>query len=368
LANTLANSLGCYGFPAESSILFRDELALSEEVFQNVRPLEQGIVLLDRQITGQDWMRGPMQRRTKNSRIVFHGIKGGVGRSTALTNWAWHLAEQGKKVMVIDLDLESPGLGSTMLPLDHAPDFGIVDWFVEDGVGQGDSILPEMVTKSPLASRSPGDILVVPAYGAKTSEYLAKLSRCYADLSNDGPGSWAARLNRMVEALENEHCPDAILFDSRAGIHDIAATLLTRMDAEVLLFAVDSHQTWDGYGLLFRHWKSNPQLLTAFRERLQIVASMVPETGRDNYLEGFKEQAWDLFRENLYDEIGADDVDGFSYDLEEAQAPHDPLPIFWARALQEFNPLVGGIDTATAESAFRLFFKRADAIIPQASR
>ena len=42
--------------------------------------------------------------------ITFYSYKGGVGRSLALVNIATRLAEFGKKVCVIDFDLEAPGL------------------------------------------------------------------------------------------------------------------------------------------------------------------------------------------------------------------------------------------------------------------
>ncbi len=51
-------------------------------------------------------------------RLVFHGIKGGVGRSTAIAMLAYHLAKKGKNVLLIDFDLESPGLSGLMLPPD----------------------------------------------------------------------------------------------------------------------------------------------------------------------------------------------------------------------------------------------------------
>ncbi|MBR1199537.1 AAA family ATPase [Bradyrhizobium sp. AUGA SZCCT0158] len=45
------------------------------------------------------------------SRIVtFYSYKGGVGRSMALANVAVLLARQGKKVLMVDWDLEAPGL------------------------------------------------------------------------------------------------------------------------------------------------------------------------------------------------------------------------------------------------------------------
>ncbi|GAA0410400.1 hypothetical protein Acor_35330 [Acrocarpospora corrugata] len=42
--------------------------------------------------------------------ITFYSFKGGTGRTMALANTAWILASQGRRVLVIDWDLESPGL------------------------------------------------------------------------------------------------------------------------------------------------------------------------------------------------------------------------------------------------------------------
>lgn len=362
----LSLALGGYGFGSGRAVLFADELGESDSIFDERRLLivQDGlsVYLLDRQIIGQDWMRGTMLRKTTNPRVTFYGIKGGVGRSTALVNWAWHLAEQGKKVLVFDLDLESPGVSSSLLPTSHLPDYGIVDWFVEDGVGQAESVEGEMLGASPLAQGLSGEIKVVPAYGGKTGNYLPKLARCYAEFSGNASISWAECLQNLVERQEEMGNPDVVILDSRAGLHDIAAVLATRMDADTLLFAIDSQQTWTGYSLLFKHWHNHPQV-QSFRKRLQIIASMVPETGRDDYLQSFKEHAWDLFREHLYDEAGPQDVDAFSFDLDDEAAPHGPVPIFWHRALQEFDPVVGGIDSKTAEEALGTFFEQADRLL-----
>ena len=42
--------------------------------------------------------------------ITFYSFKGGVGRTMALANIAILLAHMGKKVLMIDWDLEAPGL------------------------------------------------------------------------------------------------------------------------------------------------------------------------------------------------------------------------------------------------------------------
>lgn len=161
----LSTQLGVYAFDAERSVLFRDELTEPDVVLSERRLLKQSnglsIYLLDRQIIGQDWMRDALQRTTTNPRVTFFGLKGGVGRSTALVNWAWHLAEQGKKVLVFDLDLESPGISSSLLPPDRLPDYGVVDWFVEDGVGQAHVVEGELLARSPLAQGLDGEISVI---------------------------------------------------------------------------------------------------------------------------------------------------------------------------------------------------------------
>jgi MinD-like ATPase involved in chromosome partitioning or flagellar assembly len=49
--------------------------------------------------------------KEKSSRIItFYSYKGGTGRSMALANVAWILASQGKRVLMVDWDLEAPGL------------------------------------------------------------------------------------------------------------------------------------------------------------------------------------------------------------------------------------------------------------------
>ena len=49
----------------------------------------------------------------QNSRgqiLTFYSYKGGTGRSMALANVAWMLALNNKRVLVIDWDLEAPGV------------------------------------------------------------------------------------------------------------------------------------------------------------------------------------------------------------------------------------------------------------------
>jgi cellulose biosynthesis protein BcsQ len=52
-----------------------------------------------------------MQANRPPGRILtFYSYKGGTGRSMAVANIAWVLASSGRRVLVIDWDLEAPGL------------------------------------------------------------------------------------------------------------------------------------------------------------------------------------------------------------------------------------------------------------------
>jgi hypothetical protein len=345
LAGVAAQRLGLRAYAAEDAILYADES------FADIKPLwvEPGIAigspgtvfrLIDRQITGQSWATVSEHTAARAShRIAMYSLKGCVGRSTTTATVAWHLARLGRSVLVLDLDLESPGLSASLLPPASQPEFGIVDWFVEDAVGQGDAVIPRMSARAPLAHDLPGDVWVVPSHGADPGDFMAKLGRCYLDLPGSaGVEAWDRRLLRLLSALEADKAPDIVLLDARSGFHDLASAVVTELADTVLLFAIHSEQTWSGYRLLFEHWQRYG-VAERIRERLQIVAALIPETDRDVYLSEFRERSWGIFRDHLYDELAAGELDGFSFDLNDAPAPHTPLPIYWHRGLASLGSL-----------------------------
>ena len=54
--------------------------------------------------------------RREGQVVTFYSYKGGTGRTMALANVAWILAANGKRVLVVDWDLESPGLHRFFAP------------------------------------------------------------------------------------------------------------------------------------------------------------------------------------------------------------------------------------------------------------
>lgn len=332
-------------------IMFEDDLFnphdiwdSEDKIFLQRKPF--AICLLDRQDKELDWLRPRVSSNFQQApRAVFFGVKGGVGRSTALVGLCIGLAQMGKRVLVIDADFESPGLSSSLISPDTRPDYGLVDWFAADALSRKDAdILFELggiVESSPLNKLVSGRIFVTPAFGRKSDSYVSKLGRLYTP--TDSGESYAQRLDLAIERLEAEHKPDVILLDSRAGIDDTAAVAITRLGARAFLFAINTSQTWDAYELLFKHLQRHPSLHTAedFRENFRLVSALTPDPAlAPTYFDSFRERAYDLFQE-IYDEIapGEDGLDAFNFDFDDADAPHNPWRIRWDDSLRAFDPL-----------------------------
>lgn len=337
--------------------LFRNDFFEPDSVFRSLDIVELYLPdlpeqdrparILDRQITGQDWLRPQEDSSLAAShipRLVFYGLKGGVGRSTALTMLAYEFARSGKRVLLLDLDLESPGLSSLLLPPDRLVEFGLVDWFIEDAVNQGDDVLRQMIASSPLSASTQGEIRVAAAMGANEIAYLPKLSRVYADIARSGINErFSHRVNRLVEALEAQEKPDVVLIDSRAGLHDLAAVSIVGLSNYTFLFVSDTAQSWEGYRLLFTHWQSHPGALRNVRDRLMLVQALFPEEDQEIRAERFLDKSYTLFSETMYEPVAPTEPGEhqnqniFNFDMNDTTAPHYPLRIKWNKRFQEFD-------------------------------
>lgn len=344
----LVAALGPYS-PGESAGAARlDDVLAGEELLAEPALLvwveDAPVHLIERRAVGQDWVLPPEPPSAHPPRFVFYSLKGGVGRSTALMLWGRHLAELGQSVLLVDLDLEAPGLGAHLLPSDARPPYGTLDWLVEDLVGNTDRTpAANLIADSPLAD-APG-LWVAPALGTEAARHadnvLAKLARAYLE-SDEGTG-FASRLSRLLHALEAHLRPDVVLIDSRAGLHESVAANLLHLDAEVLLFAVDLPATWEGYRYLFGHLRQlAPDTVAGegfgvWRSRLRMIQARA--AGTDAEKRRFASSAFGVWVDTLYDEAPVDQADPFSFDEHDGSAPHWPLTILRSDRFEAFHPL-----------------------------
>ncbi|MGV4885616.1 KGGVGR-motif variant AAA ATPase [Streptomyces viridosporus] len=381
-----------------ASSLFAPEMFFDSAEVVVRREREPGgagqVAVLERTVVGADWSRDTepddvTSADRRERRIALYGFKGGVGRSTATAILARHLASRGYCVLVVDLDLESPGVSSLLEDPDGLPAHGIVDHLVEAAVGNESGL--DLVTRSGVLPgiEGNGEVWLAPASGkpreGEPYDYLAKLNRIYSDLpatEPDGrPRPFCARLEDTITACEDlvaerSRRPDVVLLDSRAGIHDIAAITLTQLSGLALLFAVNNPSTWEGYRMMFRQWAQRPDRASELRGRLRIVAAMFHSAGDAKRLGALRDQAYETFSELLYDDVEPDAVDDlldpdappvFHPAPLDSDAPHAPIPILFGNDLVGLDPYRGRdwLEMPFIEAAYARFLAALDRLVPK---
>ena len=166
--------------------------------------------------------------------LSFYSFKGGVGRSMALVNVGVWLAARGRRVLLVDFDLEAPGLTHFDLPQPQEPTKGVVD-FVASYVETGSvpNIEGHFYPVTGVGEKG-GELFVMPAGHPK--DYQARFQSIrFDDLYSNRRGYLL--MESLKEQWKSSIAPDYVLVDSRTGHTDIAG-ICTRQfpDAVVCLF------------------------------------------------------------------------------------------------------------------------------------
>jgi hypothetical protein len=307
------------------------------------------IRLLDRRAIGGDWLHLPVEPVALPPRMVFVSLKGGVGRSTALSVLAAELSEQGRAILVVDLDMEAAGIGSMLIERDALPRFGTIDFFVENGLKElDDSFMLDCLGSSWLGGGR-GRIDVIPSIGASSlahpSEVLAKLARAYleAPIDDNGQKTFVANLQTLVSRLTGLSRYDAVLIDARAGLHETTAAPILGLGADVLLFGINQTQTAMGYKILLSHLSRfpAPQPENDWRYRLKMIQAKASPDERD--LLSYRTEMFNIFDSNFYQQEASKHTDlldaEFRFSIDDKDAPHFPIPIFEDERYRLFDPV-----------------------------
>jgi hypothetical protein len=382
IIQVLLEALGAYARP-DRVLAFANETGANQLLRDpSCVPMQVGDIfcrLLDRRIVGAGWLEYPEPEARGPPRFVFASLKGGVGRSTALSVTAADLSRRNRNVLVIDLDLEAPGLGDLLLDEERMPQFGAMDFLVENRISNmPDSDLDEFVGTSALTTGGGGRVDVVPALGRRATinpeNVLPKLARAVIEEpGQDGSSiSVASQISTMLSRLIERSAYDVILIDSRAGLSELAAPAILGLGATVLLFGTAQKQTVDGYRSLFAALRLLAQRDRAagrkadWRVMLKPVyakASLVPEIAARH-----RDDLYDLFSEYLYDAENQSDIgDEFAFDIDDPVAPHSPLLIPFSPSFIDFdsarNP--NQLTQPFYEQIFRPFLDGVDALISE---
>ena len=219
---------------------------------------------------------------------TFYSFKGGVGRSMALVNAAVELAQRGRKVLVVDFDLEAPGLDTfdILRPAAEAP--GVID-FVGKYLASGQA--PEIegfVSESALDDlwimRSGAQRRYVASFGQIDWQELYERRSGYL-LFEDMKAQWRQVLQ-----------PDYVLIDSRTGHTDTCGICTRQLPDAVTILFFPNEQNLRGLTKVVRDIRAETEAPAKRSIMTHFVMSNVPDLDdEDNILRGML----DKFRADL---------------------------------------------------------------------
>jgi len=251
---------------------------------------------------------------TKATFIAFYSFKGGVGRSMALINTAGILAgRRGFRVLVLDLDLEAPGLSyldpelpdvtpaqaQRELPLQP----GFVDLLTDAKVrGQeadlfklSDADLEAKYTRKikipeNLREFPDGSLCIMPA-GRFDHNYAQCLDALNLNaLYRDGLGEPLIRAFKKKLAESGRY--DYVLVDSRTGISEGAGICTRDLADHVMILSGLNRQNVEGTSEFLREFRA----ATDGEKTFQIILSPMPN-GEDKLLDDRRKAAEEAFQQ-----------------------------------------------------------------------
>ncbi len=206
---------------------------------------------------------------------TFYSYKGGVGRTMALINVAILLAEAGKRILIVDFDLEAPGIPSFDTFRCAGSRAGVVDYVCtyRDN-GKAPDVADFIVKCSPDAGPA---IWLMPAGRHTQPGYAEKLySIDWKDLYDNHEGFL------MFEDLRNQWAEheanfDYVLIDSRTGHTDVGGFCTRQLPDAVVVMFLPNEQNIEGLKPIVAAIRDEKIGVRGHRIDLHFCPSNVPE-------------------------------------------------------------------------------------------
>ena len=165
--------------------------------------------------------------------VSIHSFRGGTGKSNTTANLATVLAAGGRRVAVIDTDIQSPGI-HVLFGLAGAD----LQAALNDFLWRGSNIEDAAHDVTPAACQSAGGRIFLIPSSIKPGEITRVLREGYD----------AQRLTHGLRRLVTELQLDALLIDTHPGLHE--ETLLSLVISHILLIVLrPDQQDYEGTGV-----------------------------------------------------------------------------------------------------------------------
>ena len=244
-----------------------------------------------------------MRRRQLASIISVQSFKGGTGKSTITANLAVTLAQLGKRVGVVDLDLEGPGL--------HVI-FGIFDSDVKatinDVLQRGVPISQAVLDLTSRIRLKDGALIFCPA-GHKLEEILKIIDT----------GFNLNTFKNVLDELSRTFRLDYLLIDSHPGIEKDTLLSMALCDYLVLISRVDQQDLF-GSGVI-------TEVAGQLRKPVVLILNMVPSSVGEKESKKITERLSHLFDLKVLTALpfNSDVLENLSKAVFVLERPKDPL-------------------------------------------
>lgn len=150
------------------------------------------IWIIEKYLTNVYWNENAINNEKMNlhSKLsCYYSYKGGVGRTTTMVMSAIEMAKRGKKIVMIDFDLEAPGVAS-IFPDESISQYGLLDYLIESSVYGDELQIDEYmypVSDYCHVNQVGGEIYVIPAYGKVVDNDTELYRKCLMRFNLDMP-------------------------------------------------------------------------------------------------------------------------------------------------------------------------------------
>ena len=182
--------------------------------------------------------------------ISFYSYKGGVGRTIALIETAYHLAKAGKRILLLDLDIEAPSLHNIFAEKVNHPtngvEYGIVEYLYRKTVQKQEDSSVNQIFCSLELQNVPGEIYLIPALKKMNKNYIYQIERLQTLHLQEQEA-----FKEIFDYVKLVLNVDTIMIDTRAGFNKWGSLSLLSLSDQVIFIAYANSENIEGLNTAF---------------------------------------------------------------------------------------------------------------------
>ena len=186
--------------------------------------------------------------KTEAQVISFYSYKGGVGRTIALIETAYNLTKKGKRVLLLDLDVEAPSLHNIFREQVNdevnGAKCGIIEYLYKKVVQGSEEIQINDIFCSLQLKNVSGEIFVMPALKVMNKDYVYQIERLQTQQIQEKD-----IFSEIFAYVKKTLNVDIIMIDTRAGFNQWGSLSLLTLSNQVIFVAYPNDENIEGLNM-----------------------------------------------------------------------------------------------------------------------